>query len=148
MAKTPSHLGFDFGTKSIGIASGRVANDSYFTNELPPMKAKDGIPNWQALEALLDEWKPSVVVVGLPVNMDGSEMPLTQRARKFGNRIHGRFAYPVEFFDERLSTREAKEIAYERGIKGSYNENPVDSIAARLILESWWNNHSSEENKT
>lgn len=58
---------------------------------LRALKANDGVPNWDEIEKLLKEWKPDLVVVGLPLNMDGTEQPLTQRARKFANCIHGRF---------------------------------------------------------
>lgn len=129
-------LAFDFGTKSIGAAVGETLLNT--ANELAPIKAKDGIPNWQDIEKLLQEWKPHTVLVGLPLNMDGSDQEITRRARKFAQRIHGRYGINVELVDERLSTREAKEIAAERGQRGNYAQQPVDSIAARLILESWW----------
>ncbi|WNO09352.1 Holliday junction resolvase RuvX [Teredinibacter sp. KSP-S5-2] len=130
-------LAFDFGTKSIGVAVGQSLTGS--GGELPPLKAVDGIPDWQEIYSLILEWQPDLVVVGLPVNMDGTEMEMTRRARKFGNRIHGRYGVPMEFFDERLTTREAKEEAFQRGQTSSnYARNPVDSIAARLILESWF----------
>ncbi|SMF61065.1 putative holliday junction resolvase [Alteromonadaceae bacterium Bs31] len=128
-------LAFDFGTRSIGVAVGQRLTSS--ASELPVLKAKDGIPNWQELESLITQWQPELAVVGLPVNMDGSEMEMTRRARKFGNRLNGRFGLRLEFADERLTTREAKEIAHNAGHSGSYRDQPVDSIAARLILESW-----------
>lgn len=136
MALCSALLAFDFGTKSIGAAVGETLLNT--ANELAPIKAKDGIPNWQDIEKLLQEWKPHTVLVGLPLNMDGSDQEITRRARKFAQRIHGRYGINVELVDERLSTREAKEIAAERGQRGNYAQQPVDSIAARLILESWW----------
>lgn len=129
-------LAFDFGTRSIGVASGQAITGT--ASELPPLKAENGVPRWEAVQKLLETWQPDMVLVGLPLNMDGSESELAVRARKFANRIHGRFGYPIELYDERLSTREAKEEARNRGHRGSYKDNPVDSIAARLILESWW----------
>ena len=130
-------MAFDFGTKSIGIAVGQTA--TYTAKELNPIKALDGIPNWELLEKILQEWKPNKVIVGLPLNMDGTEQELTRRARKFGNRIKGRFNLEVEFVDERLTTREAKEEAFAMGHKGNFAQSPIDSIAARIILESFWN---------
>lgn len=129
-------LAFDFGTGSIGAAVGQAITRT--AGELPPLKARDGIPDWRLLQQLLHEWQPDRVLVGLPLNMDGTESELATRARKFANRLHGRFGCEVELFDERLSTREAKEEARGRGHRGSYAQDPVDSIAARLILESWW----------
>jgi putative Holliday junction resolvase len=70
--------------------------------------------------------------------MDDSESELCIRARKFGRRIYGRFSVEVQFMDERLSTFDAKQEARARGHKGDYKQNPIDSIAARLILESWF----------
>ena len=132
-------LAFDVGTKRIGPAVGQSITCT--ANILNTIPAKEGIPNWDTIEALLKEWQPDTVIVGLPLNMDGTENELCRRAKKFGNRIHGRFRVPVEMFDERLTTREAKELAWEEGHKGNYANDPVDSIAARLILESWWRQH-------
>ncbi|MGS0728269.1 Holliday junction resolvase RuvX, partial [Shewanella sp. 0m-11] len=84
-----SVLGFDYGTKSIGIAIGQELTAS--ARPLLSIKAVDGIPRWEEIGALINEWKPDLVVVGLPLNMDGTEQEMTQRARKFANRINGRF---------------------------------------------------------
>ncbi|GAA5315848.1 MAG: Holliday junction resolvase RuvX [Candidatus Pelagadaptatus aseana] len=130
-------LAFDFGTLNIGVAYGQTLTGT--ATELPGLKARDGIPNWDDIEKLLKEWQPNRLLVGLPLNMDDSDSELSQRARKFGNRLHGRFGLPVDMVDERLTTREAKAEAQERGHKGNYGKNPIDAIAARLILESWLN---------
>ncbi|WP_447894797.1 Holliday junction resolvase RuvX [Vreelandella sp. GE22] len=129
-------LAFDYGTRRIGVAVGNELLRS--ARELDPLSARDGIPDWQRVEALLKEWQPDLLVVGLPLNMDGSESAMSTRARKFGNRLHGRFGKPVEMVDERGSTREAKAIAREAGHRGNYREESVDGIAAVLILEGWF----------
>lgn len=128
-------LAFDYGTKNIGVASGQTITRS--ANSQSPLKAKDGIPDWTQIEKLLKEWQPDLVLVGLPLNMDDSESELSARARKFANRLHGRFGVKVELVDERLSSFEAKNEVMSRGGSRDYKNNPVDSIAARLILESW-----------
>jgi len=128
-------LGFDFGMKSIGIAYGQTISGT--ATEIRPIRAQNGAPNWDELKQVIDEWSPDILVVGLPLNMDGSESELCKSARRFANRLNGRYNIPITMADERLSTREAKMEADIRGRKGSYRENPVDSIAARLILESW-----------
>lgn len=133
--KPLTYLAFDFGTKNIGVAYGQSLTGT--ANELTPIPVRDGVPHWESITALLAEWKPQQLVVGLPLNMDDSDSELAVRARKFGNRLHGRYSLPVAMFDERLSTRAAKEEAHERGHKGNYSKAPVDSIAARLILESY-----------
>lgn len=128
-------LAFDYGTKNIGVASGQTLTRS--ANSQTPLKAKDGIPDWAQIETLLKEWQPDLVLVGLPLNMDDSESELSVRARKFANRLHGRFGVKVELVDERLSSYEAKGEIMQRGGSRDYKNNPVDSIAARVILESW-----------
>lgn len=128
-------LGFDYGLKNIGVAVGQTLTQT--ATELAPLSAKDGVPNWETIQALLKEWGANDVVVGLPLNMDDSESELATRARKFANRLHGRLGVTVHLMDERLSTREAKAEASTRGHKGNYKQQPIDSIAARLILESW-----------
>lgn len=132
-------LAFDYGTKNIGIATGQTLTRS--ANSLPPLKANDGIPDWLHVEKVLQEWQPDLVLVGLPLNMDGSESELCVRARKFSNRLHGRFGVKVEMVDERLSSFEAKGEVIGRGGSRDYKNNPIDSIAARLILEGWLQNN-------
>ncbi|MFU2090300.1 Holliday junction resolvase RuvX [Avibacterium avium] len=131
-------LAFDFGTKSIGCAVGQSITGS--AQPLPAFKAQDGIPNWVAIEKCLTEWKPNIVVVGLPLNMDGTEQPLTQRTRKFANRLHGRFGVTVTLQDERLTTTEARAEIFQRGGFKALGKGKVDSISACIILESWFEN--------
>lgn len=131
-------LGFDFGTKSIGVAVGQHITCT--ANALKPLKARDGIPDWEELARLVDEWQPDAFIVGIPLNMDGSLSPMAVRAKKFANRLKGRFVKPWYPIDERLSTSEAKEWAYRLGHKGQFASNPIDSMAAQLLLESWMNN--------
>ncbi|KGT93847.1 Holliday junction resolvase [Erwinia typographi] len=131
-------LSFDFGTKSIGVAIGQQLTGT--ARPLPALKAQDGTPDWSKIEALLKEWQPDRVVVGLPLNMDGSEQLLTARARKFANRIHGRFGVQVDLHDERLSTVEARAELFERGGFRALSKGSVDSLSAVIILESWFEN--------
>lgn len=130
-------LGFDFGTGNIGVAVGQVITRT--ATALKPLKARDGIPDWQQLAQLIDEWQPDAVVVGIPLNMDGSVSEMARRARKFGQRIHGRFNLPFYEADERLSSFEAKDWAGKLGHRGHYKSKPVDGMAAQIILESWLN---------
>ena len=132
-------LAFDFGTKSIGVAIGQQLTGT--ARPLTALKAQDGTPDWSKIEALLKEWQPERVIVGLPLNMDGSEQLLTARARKFANRIHGRFGVTVDLHDERLSTVEARAELFERGGFRALSKGSVDSLSAVIILESWFENH-------
>lgn len=129
-------LAFDYGTRNIGLAYGQSITGT--ASELPAIRARDGVPDWVQVESLLKEWQPDGLLVGLPLNMDGTESELAARARKFANRLHGRFGLPVTLWDERLSTREAKMEARERGHGGHFKSDPIDSIAARLILEGYF----------
>ncbi|HDR1349969.1 TPA: Holliday junction resolvase RuvX [Pasteurella multocida] len=131
-------LAFDFGTKSIGCAVGQSITGT--AQALPAFKAQDGIPNWDAIGKCLAEWQPDRVVVGLPLNMDGTEQDLTVRARKFAHRLHGRFGVAVELQDERLTTTEARAEIFGRGGYKALSKSKVDGISACLILESWFEN--------
>lgn len=128
-------LGFDFGEKSIGVAVAQEVTGS--AAPLDALKAQDGIPQWQIIEALLNEWQPDLLVVGEPLNMDGSEQLLTARAKKFANRLHGRFGYQVKMQDERLTTVDAKAWLFENGGYRALQKGKIDSISACLILESY-----------
>ncbi|AXU97730.1 MAG TPA: Holliday junction resolvase RuvX [Erwinia persicina] len=139
MMSSMTMLSFDFGTKSIGVAIGQQLTGT--ARPLTALKANDGVPDWNRIEALLKEWQPDRVVVGLPLNMDGTEQPLTVRARKFANRLHGRFGVQIELHDERLSTVEARAELFERGGFRALSKGSVDSLSAVIILESWFENH-------
>jgi putative Holliday junction resolvase len=130
-----SLLGFDFGTKSIGVATGQMITAT--AQPLAAIKANDGIPNWDIVEKVINEWKPDLVVIGLPLNMDGTKQPMTQRAEKFANRLNGRFGVKIAMQDERLTTASAKEFIFEHGGFKSLTKGKVDSVSAALILESW-----------
>ncbi|PCJ49610.1 MAG: Holliday junction resolvase RuvX [Gammaproteobacteria bacterium] len=129
-------IAFDYGEKRIGVAVGQSITGT--ANPLKGLKAKEGQPNWSEIESLLQEWQPDYLVVGLPLNMDASEQLLTKRAKKFSNRLNGRFNIPVKMMDERLTSVEAREHLFSAsGFKG-LQKNSIDSEAACLILESWF----------
>ena len=129
-------LGFDFGTRSIGVAVGQRITGT--ARPLGALKAQDGTPDWNVIEKLIKEWQPEAVIVGLPLNLDGTEQPLTARARKFSNKIHGRFGVQVILHDERLSTVEARAGLFEHGGYRALNKGKVDSASAVVILESFF----------
>lgn len=132
-------LAFDFGTKSIGVAIGQRITGT--ARALTALKAQDGTPEWKRIENLLKEWQPEAVVVGLPLNMDGTEQLLTARACNFANKIHGRFGAKVILHDERLSTVEARSGLFERGGFRALDKGSVDSASAVIILESYFELH-------
>ena len=133
-------LGFDYGSKQIGVAVGQVITGQ--ARELCILKAQNGVPDWQKVEALIREWQPDAMVVGLPLNMDGTPSEMSERAEKFARRLNGRFNQPVHTHDERLTTYEAKGQRLQQGQNGGYRERPVDALAAALLLQGWLEAHS------
>ncbi len=129
-------IGFDFGKKYIGVAVGQEMTGN--ATALGSIKAKDGIPNWPSLEGYVKEWQPDLIIVGLPLNMDGSEQQLTLDAKKFGNRVSGRLGVKVAFQDERLTTADAKEQLFARGGYRNLKKDNIDAESAKLILESYF----------
>ena len=134
-------LGFDYGTRQIGVAVGQAITGQ--ARELCVLKAQNGVPDWNQIEKLVKEWQPDAIVVGLPLNMDGTKSEMSERAEKFARRLHGRFNLPVHTHDERLTTFEAKGQRLAQGQRGGYRERPVDALAAALLLEGWLEQHAS-----
>lgn len=130
-------LAFDFGTKRMGVASGQSL--TALGAPLAPVPARDGIPDWPAVDALVSEWRPQVILVGNPLNMDGSESVLGHLALKFARRLAARYpAVPVYRQDERLSTREARATLAEIGQQRRGRLPSLDSTAACHIVASWY----------
>ncbi|MBK1886528.1 MULTISPECIES: Holliday junction resolvase RuvX [Marinobacter] len=130
-----SVMAFDFGLRRIGVAMGQEMIGT--GQPLVMIPADNGTPDWAQLEKLLAEWQPDLVLVGLPLNMDGSENDMCGRARKFGKRLHGRFHVPIDMVDERLTSYEAKGQVMAAGGSRDYGRHGVDDRAAVLILETW-----------
>ncbi|WP_300174396.1 Holliday junction resolvase RuvX [uncultured Aliivibrio sp.] len=130
-------MAFDFGTKSIGSAIGQEITGT--ASPLKAFKAQDGTPNWDDIEKQIKEWQPNLIVVGLPTDLHGKELEtITPKAKKFANRLHGRFGYQVELHDERLSTVEARADLFEFGGYKALSKGNIDCQSAVVILESWF----------
>jgi len=119
-------MAFDFGTTKIGVAVGQKITGT--ATPVAVVKARDGIPQWLVIDRLVEEWQPTVLVVGLPINMDGTESDMSKAATRFSRRLQGRYGISIELMDERLSTFEAREFE---------TPDQLDAIAAKLILETW-----------
>jgi putative Holliday junction resolvase len=130
-------LALDFGLRHIGVAVGNTFSRT--AQPLAIIKAKDGVPDWAALSSLAEEWRPDRIVVGLPINMDGSPSELSERASKFARQVEGRIGVVVSLVDERLSSREAKRSALAEGHRGDFAADPIDDQAAAIILSTWLN---------
>jgi putative Holliday junction resolvase len=127
-------LGFDYGTRKIGIASGqRITGQA---NPLTTLAMVQQRPDWQTIGQLIDQWQPDRLLVGLPLNMDDTESELTGRARRFARQLHGRYRLPVELVDERLSSRAAREDFGKATARYG-----LDAFAAKLIIETWLSEH-------
>lgn len=130
-------MAFDFGTKSIGSAIGQEITGT--ASPLKAFKANDGIPNWDEIEKQIKEWQPDLLVVGLPTDLQGKALEtITPRAKKFAQRLHGRYGLPVELHDERLSTAEARAELFSMGGYKALSKGNVDCQSAVVILESWF----------
>ncbi len=130
-------MAFDYGLRNIGVAVGNVLLGT--GQGIGVLKARDGRPDWLEVERYLREWQPDLIIVGNPLNMDGSESDMSARAQKFSRQLEGRFNIATTMMDERLSSHEAKSAAKARGHRGNYNEAPIDADAAEIILRSWLN---------
>lgn len=129
-------IGFDFGMKRIGVAIGQTITQT--ARPLDTIHAKDGIPNWQAIASLIQKWLPGALVVGIPLNMDGTEQKITVNARQFAESLRQRFQLPVHEIDERLTTKDAKERLFTEGGFKALQDGQVDRVAAQLILQNWF----------
>lgn len=133
-------LGFDFGLKQIGVAVAQKITET--ATPLKILAAKEGKPNWEELKSLIDEWQPQILIVGHPINMDGSESGMAIRAKKFANRLNGRYGIPVEMHDERLTSFEIKQTLKENNLNqrnvSKIHNDKIDALAAAEILESWF----------
>ena len=119
-----SFLAFDFGTKRVGVASGNTV-----TRTATPLRtvAAEGDARFAALGALIAEWQPDALVVGVPFHPDGAAHDNTARAQRFARQLHGRFKLPVHEVDERYTTTEAH----------SHGASDVDAASAAIILEQF-----------
>ena len=119
-----SYLAFDFGTRRVGVASGNA-----LTRTATPLRTlrADGAAPLQAIGALIDEWRPDALVVGVPRHPDGAAHDNTRRAQRFARQLQARFRLPVHEVDERYTTVEAR----------AGGARDLDAAAAALILEQF-----------
>ena len=132
---THTYLGFDYGSKHLGIAVGGSASGR--AEPLATASVHQGIPDWPMLDRLINEWKPAALIVGLPLNMDDSENAMSRAARKFGHRLQGRYNLPVQMVDERLTSVDAKNTLVESRVPWKQRKARVDKLAAQNILQAY-----------
>ena len=141
-------LVFDFGMRRIGVATANTLTG--IASGLQTLRARDGEPEQGRLDRLIGEWQPQVLVIGLPYNENGSESPMTERARDFAARLAQRYRLPTELVDERLTSAEAESVLREARQEGyrtrRTRKEDIDRTAARLIGESWLRSETSASN--
>jgi len=120
-------LAFDYGLRHIGVAVGQTVTGT--ATPLTTVAARDGRPDWAAIEKLVGEWRPAAMIVGLPLNMDDSESPMSERARRFARQLGQRTRLPVRLVDERLTSHAAR----------AADRSQSHAHAAALIAETWLN---------
>lgn len=129
-------LGFDFGLKRIGVAVAQTVTKT--ARPLCMVPANAGEPRWDELDKIIKTWRPDKLIVGIPLNMDGTEQPITKNAKKFADALRERYKIPVYGIDERLTTKEAREQTFATGGYKALQKKQIDSVAAQLILETWF----------
>ena len=130
-------LAFDFGLKRIGVAVGQTLTGQ--ARPLVTLAAARG-PDWAGLERVVDEWRPALLIVGLPLDTEGGETDMSKAARAFGADLARRTGVDVDFFDERLSSHQAEGRFAELRAAGALRRkdaDQVDALAAQIILENW-----------
>jgi len=130
-------LGFDFGTKKIGVAIGQTVTRT--ATALTLLEAQNGEPKWEDLAKIIQTWRPASLVVGRPLNMDGTTQVLTELAESFAHKLESHTSLPVYLIDERLSTVEARANLFEKGGYRALSRKNVDAAAAQIILQDWLN---------
>jgi putative Holliday junction resolvase len=130
-----SVLGFDFGERRIGVAVGdRLLG---IAHPLCTIDTELTAERFARIGQLIDEWKPETLIVGLPTHADGTEHQMTQLARRFANRLNGRFNLPVVLVDERHTSLLAESLLHESGLHGRKQKPVLDQVAAQAILQTW-----------
>jgi putative Holliday junction resolvase len=132
-----TYLAFDYGEKYIGVAAG--SSHSRLAEPVTTLRGSAKNPDWVRISRLIGEWRPDALVVGLPLNMDGSDNPMTRAARSFGQRLKERYNLPIHMVDERLSTLVARDILNEAGVPMRRHKSRLDQVAAQTILQAFLN---------
>jgi putative Holliday junction resolvase len=129
-------LAFDFGEKRIGVAVGDLG--LRIAHPLTTIRAEDNTTRFAEIAKLIAEWRPARLVVGLPMHADGTEHEVSRLARRFAQRLEGRFGVPVALVDERLTSRAAESRMRESGVREDKIKASLDAAASQEILESYF----------
>lgn len=130
-----SVLGFDYGGKRIGIATGQTLTGT--STPLITLNQVQGNPDWVSIQKLIDEWQAQALIVGMPYYADGSENTMTTRVKQFCYELEKRFNLPVYTVDESHSSLQAEEIVKENTKINQHNKHEIDKMAAAIIVQRW-----------
>jgi putative Holliday junction resolvase len=130
-------IAFDFGARRIGIALGNTLTCS--ARPLTTIDSRDDAARWSAIAAVIAEWQPARLIVGLPMHADGKPHAMTAQARRFAAELAARFAIPVALADERWTSEVAQSELRAQGRGGRDQRALRDQVAAQLILQAWLN---------
>ena len=132
-------LAFDFGTRRVGVAIGNTL--VRIARPLATLDAEATDARFEAIAALIREWQPDQLVVGIPVHADGTDHAMTARARRFARQLAGRFRLPVIEADERFTTQAAASVLESHAGGGRKGRAKRDEVAAQMILQAWLDEH-------
>ena len=138
MDKPTTIMGFDYGARRIGIAVGNAITNS--ARALDVLANGENGPDWRRLDALLREWQPDTLLVGLPLMLDDSEQVNSRAARAFAGELQQRYSLPVRLVDERHSSQEAAQRFAQQRAGGAAKRKhaaALDAVAAQIIVERW-----------
>ncbi len=136
-------LAFDFGTRRIGVAVGEAVTGLAHPLATIAVQRKD--ERFAAIGRLIDEWRPAMVLIGLPTHADGTEHELTASAQRFARQLEGRFGVAVTLADERFTTHAATDALAAAGVKARKHRDVRDQVAAQLILQAYLDEHGASE---
>jgi len=122
-------LAFDFGTKKIGVAVGQTKTRT--SSPLEIIRVKNNSINWENICSIVDEWNPELILVGKPLNMDGTESAIMEKVNSFFNKLKKKTKIPCEYVDERLTSFEARQNLLE------LKTDLVDAQAAKILIDHW-----------
>ncbi len=126
-------ISFDFGTKKIGVAVGQTETKT--SSPLQIVFSKNNTVNWDEIGSILNEWKPNLILVGKPLNMDGSDSDMMEKVDIFYKKLEKISKIPCEYVDERLTSFEARESLTE------IKKDLIDAHAAKILIDQWFNNN-------
>ena len=123
-------VAFDFGEKKIGVAVGQTS--TYTSSPLQVIFNNHDKVNWNEISVLLEEWKPELILVGKPLNMDGTDSEIMKKVDAFYKKLESLYDAKFEYVDERLTTFEARDILKENNVE------TVDANAAKILIDNWF----------